>query len=184
MFVMLISKNRHLIALSKRTRNKDFVMFIDFAPNLRGKPNNSTHEHTLFLFSLLPSLAFAPYFFLLIKKLKVPEGYWFVIKSLAHSFVMIVIPGVQSSLSINPCLSLVSWFWGKLCCKYLETLLMKMFMKTLQIDWNTQLHQASLWLLYSKKSSLPHGTLHTCPLSQPWREPKLSFPILSPLITE
>ena len=85
-------------------------MFIDFAPNLRGKPNNSTHEHTLFLFSLLPSLAFAPYFFLLIKKLKVPEGYWFVIKSLAHSFVMIVIPGVQSSLSINPCLSLVSWF--------------------------------------------------------------------------
>lgn len=86
------------------------MIFIDFATNLKGgKPNNLTHEHILVLFSL-PSAAFAPYFFFLIKKLKVPEGYWFVIKSLAHSFVVIVIPGVQSGLSINPCVPLVSWF--------------------------------------------------------------------------
>lgn len=119
MLVMLISKNRHLIALSKRTR-KRFCGFIDFAPNLKvEKPNNcslsvlcSTHAHILYFFH---SLSFTWYlwllcFSLLIKKFTVPEGCGFLIESLAYSFVMIIMLGPQSTLSINPRLTSASWF--------------------------------------------------------------------------
>lgn len=140
MLVMLISKNRHLIALSKRTRER-FCGFTDLAPNLKvGKPNNSAlsvlfsiHAHipSSFLSSCLAT--FCSFISLLIKKFKVPEGYWFVIESFACSFVMTVMPGHQSTPSINPCLPSLSSFWGKLCRRSLETLLMRMFIKTLKI---------------------------------------------------
>ena len=50
------------------------------------------------------------YFSLLIKKLKLPEDYWFVIDGLACFSVMIIKPGPQSALSVIPYL-LTSAFW-------------------------------------------------------------------------
>lgn len=75
MLVMLISKNRHLISLSKRTRER-FCGFTDLAPNLEvGKPNNcalsalfSIHAHIPSFFLSSSLATFCSFISLLIKK--------------------------------------------------------------------------------------------------------------------
>lgn len=91
MLTMLISKNRHLIALSKKNK-RNFVIFIDFAPNVKvEKPNNcslsvlfSAHAYILSSFHSLffPRYILLPYFFPLIKNFKVPEVIGLLLKVL------------------------------------------------------------------------------------------------------
>lgn len=108
---MLISENRRLIVLSKRLWKKRQHGFRDFTLNLKGrKPNCSLSPELNFhlpsilpVFSSFPCFFFSFFsFFLLVKKVKVSEGYdslveilWFLCGS--------IVPGCQGTLNKPMC---------------------------------------------------------------------------------
>lgn len=116
--IMLISINRHLIALPKE-RGRDFVvleclLLTEKQESLRTVIYLSLHTHARSPYSahalFFPRCLLLLYFSLLIKKFKLPEDYWFVIECLACFSVMIIKPGPQSALSVIPyLLTLASW---------------------------------------------------------------------------